>query len=72
MEGGNLLFLIFIIFTSAKIMGELCVRMKMPVIIGEIMAGMLLGTYVLGVIDTSNSVLMSFAEIGVILLACWV
>jgi len=72
MEGGNLLFLIFIIFTSAKIMGELCVRMKMPVIIGEIIAGMLLGTYVLGVIDTSNSVLMSFAEIGVIFLMFYV
>ena len=72
MEGGNLLFLIFIIFTSAKILGELCVRLKMPVIIGEIIAGMLLGTYVLGVIDTSNSILMSFADIGVIFLMFYV
>lgn len=72
MESGNLLFLIFIIFTSAKILGELCVRLKIPVIIGEILAGMLLGTYVLGVIDTSNSVLMSFAEIGVIFLMFYV
>lgn len=32
------------------------------------MAGVLLGSYVLGIIDTSNHTLMSFAEIGVIFL----
>lgn len=32
------------------------------------MAGVLLGNYVLGIIDTSNHTLMSFAEIGVIFL----
>jgi len=49
-------------------MGEICVRLKMPPIIGELMAGVLLGNYVLGIIDNSNDVLMSFAEIGVIFL----
>lgn len=68
MEVGNLLFYFFIIFTSAKILGEICVRLKMPAIIGELMAGVLLGNYVLGIIDNSNHVLMSFAEIGVIFL----
>lgn len=68
METGNLLFYFFIIFTTAKIMGEVFVRLKMPAIIGELMAGVLLGNYVLGIIDTSNHVLMSFAEIGVIFL----
>lgn len=68
MEAGNLLFYFFIIFTSAKLLGEICVRMKIPAIIGELLAGMLLGSYVLGVIDTSNHVLMTFAEIGVIFL----
>jgi len=67
-EAGNLLFYFFIIFTSAKLMGELCVRLRMPPIIGELMAGILLGNYVLGIIDTSNHILMSFAEIGVIFL----
>ncbi len=67
-EVGNLLFYFFIIFTSAKILGEICVRLKMPAIIGELMAGVLLGNYVLGIIDNSNHVLMSFAEIGVIFL----
>lgn len=68
MEAGNLLFFFFIIFSSAKILGEICVRLKMPAIIGEIMAGVILGNYVLGIIDNSNHVLMSFAEIGVIFL----
>lgn len=68
MESGNLLFFFFIIFTSAKILGEICVRLRMPAIIGELAAGVLLGNYVLGVINTSNHVLMSFAEIGVIFL----
>jgi Kef-type K+ transport system membrane component KefB len=68
MEAGNLLFYFFIIFTSAKILGEICVRLKMPSLIGELMAGVLLGNYVLGIIDNSNHVLMSFAEIGVIFL----
>lgn len=68
MEAGNLLFLIFIIFTSAKILGEIFVRLRMPPIIGELAAGVLLGNYVLGVINTSNNVLMSLAEIGVIFL----
>jgi len=68
MEAGNLLFYFFIIFTSAKILGEICIRLKMPPLIGELMAGVLLGNYVLGIIDNSNHVLMSFAEIGVIFL----
>lgn len=68
MEEGNLLFTFFIIFASAKIMGEIFVRLKMPAIIGELMAGVLLGNYALHLIDTSNHVLMSFAEIGVIFL----
>lgn len=72
MEAGNLLFFFFIIFTSAKLMGEIAVRLRMPPIVGEIMAGMILGTYVLGVIDTHNEVLMTFAEIGVIFLMFYV
>jgi Kef-type K+ transport system membrane component KefB len=68
LEAGELLFQIFIIFTSAKLLGELCVRVGVPAIIGELAAGVLLGSYVLGVINTSDHVLMSLAEIGVIFL----
>jgi Kef-type K+ transport system membrane component KefB len=68
MEAGNLLLYFFVIFTSAKILGELFTRLRMPAIVGELMAGVLLGNYVLGIISTENHVLMSFAEIGVIFL----
>jgi Kef-type K+ transport system membrane component KefB len=68
METGQLLFYFFIIFTSAKILGEVCVRLGMPALIGELAAGVMLGDYVLGVISTSDHVLMSFAELGVIFL----
>lgn len=68
MENGNLLFYFFMIFASAKILGEICVRLKMPALIGELTAGIILGSHVLGIIDSSNHVLMSFAEIGVIFL----
>ncbi len=72
METGNFLFYFFIIFTSAKILGAISIRLKMPAIIGELAAGVLLGNYVLGIINTSNHVLMSFAEIGVIFLMFYV
>jgi Kef-type K+ transport system membrane component KefB len=72
MDNGNLLFSFFIIFASAKLMGELFATIKLPSLIGEIFAGMILGDYVLGVIQTSNHVLMSFAEIGVIFLMFYV
>ena len=68
MEAGNLLLYFFVIFTSAKILGELSIRLRMPAIVGELTAGVLLGNYVLGIISTENHVLMSFAEIGVIFL----
>ncbi len=68
METGQLLFYFFVIFTSAKILGEVCVRLGMPALIGELAAGVMLGDYVLRVISTSDHVLMSFAELGVIFL----
>ncbi|MFQ6069804.1 MAG: cation:proton antiporter [Candidatus Aminicenantales bacterium] len=68
MEEGNFLLYFFLIFASAKIMGELCTRIKIPAIIGELLAGIILGSHMLGVIDSSNHVLMSFAEMGVIFL----
>lgn len=68
MEEGSLLFYFFIIFASAKLLGEVCVRLKTPPIIGELMAGMLLGNFGLALIDASNPVLNAFAEIGVIFL----
>lgn len=68
MEEGNLLFHFFIIFASAKILGEVFVRLRMPALVGELLAGVLLGPYVLRLISSENHVLMSLAELGVIFL----
>ncbi len=68
METGNLLLAFFVIYTAAKISGELFTRLKMPAIVGEIAAGVLIGEHVLGIIHTTDHVLMAFAEVGVIFL----
>lgn len=78
MEGKNLenitkiLFDLLLMFASAKIMGELFERIKQPAVIGEILAGILLGPYIFGLIDPSQvetfKVYKVLAEIGVIIL----
>src|SRR4030067_445019 len=63
----EMLFRLFIIFTSAKIMGELFERFKQPALIGEILAGVILGPYLLNMIP-QQEVYQVLAEIGVMVL----
>jgi Kef-type K+ transport system membrane component KefB len=56
---------LLVIFASAKVVGELFERIKLPSVLGEILAGAALGPYALAWIvpsDTTHSV----AEIGAI------
>jgi Kef-type K+ transport system membrane component KefB len=59
-------------FAAAKIMGEIFERIKQPAVIGEILAGILLGPHIFGLIDPSQvetfKVYEVLAEIGVIIL----
>jgi Kef-type K+ transport system membrane component KefB len=68
----RILFDLLIILAAAKIMGELFERVKQPVVIGEILAGVLLGPYVFGLISPSQvetfHVYQVLAEVGVIIL----
>jgi Kef-type K+ transport system membrane component KefB len=68
----KILFDLLLMFAAAKIMGELFERIKQPAVIGEIMAGILLGPYIFGVIHPSEvetfKVYQVLAEIGVIIL----
>ncbi len=68
----RILFDLLIILAAAKIMGELFERVKQPVVIGEILAGVLLGPYVFGLISPSHvetfHVYQILAEVGVIIL----
>jgi len=63
----EILFRLFIIFTSAKIMGEIFERLKQPALIGEILAGVILGPYLLNWIP-QQEVYQVLAEIGVMIL----
>lgn len=64
-------FMIFkdlaIIIFAAKLFGILAKKLKAPQVVGEIVAGLLLGPSLLGLVDQSDF-LVQMAEIGVILL----
>jgi Na+:H+ antiporter len=61
----QLLLQVLAIFVSAKVLGELFERIKLPSVLGEILAGAALGPYALGWIVPSDTI-HSVAEIGAI------
>ena len=64
----RLLLLLATILLSAKLLGELAERIGQPAVVGELVAGVLLGPSVLGFVDPTLPTLHLLAEIGVILL----
>jgi len=68
----RILFDLLMMFAAAKIMGEIFERIKQPAVIGEILAGILLGPYIFGLIHPAEvdvfHVYQVLAEIGVIIL----
>ncbi len=72
MEESHLIFQFFAIFTAAKIFGEVFSRLKMPAVVGELLAGVFLGAHCLGIISSDDTTLMSLAEMGVIFLLFYV
>lgn len=63
----RILFDLFLMFAAAKIMGELFERGRQPAVVGEILAGIILGPYILNMIGPSHFYQV-LAEIGVIIL----
>lgn len=63
----TLLFELFVIFVAAKLGGELFERLKVPAVLGEILAGVVFGPYAMGWVIPSATVL-SIAELGAIFL----
>jgi Kef-type K+ transport system membrane component KefB/predicted amino acid-binding ACT domain protein len=63
----ELLFGILIVLVFAKIAAELAERVGVPAVVGEIVAGVLIGPSVLGWVEP-NRTLETLAELGVILL----
>jgi len=66
-ETQTLLFELFVIFVAAKLGGELFERLRMPAVLGEILAGVIFGPYTLKWVIPSTTV-MSVAELGAIFL----
>ena len=64
----SLLIALVAIFVSTKLLGELAQRIGQPAVLGELLAGVLLGGSVLGIVDPSNAVLAAMAQIGVLVL----
>jgi Kef-type K+ transport system membrane component KefB len=58
---------ILIVLVAAKVAAEIAERIKVPAVVGEIVAGVVIGPSVLGLVGTTE-VLEVLAEIGVILL----
>ena len=52
--GESLLLELFVIFVSAKLLGELFERMRLPAVLGEMLAGVLLGPSALALIHPGN------------------
>jgi Kef-type K+ transport system membrane component KefB len=61
----KLLFQLFVIFVAAKIVGEIFERLRLPAVLGEILAGATFGPYALGLIHPTETI-YSVAEIGAI------
>ncbi len=59
---------ILVVLVAAKAAAELAERFGVPAVVGEIIAGVLVGPSVLGLVGHSDEVLRTLGEIGVILL----
>ncbi|HEY7233584.1 MAG TPA: cation:proton antiporter [Gemmatimonadaceae bacterium] len=64
----SLLAALVAIFITTKILGELAQRLRQPAVLGELIAGVVLGGSVLGIVNPSDPTLSALAEIGVIIL----
>jgi len=63
----NILLAMFLVFGSAKLLAEVFERLKQPGIVGEILAGIILGPSVLNWIQPTD-LLKALAELGVVFL----
>lgn len=68
----QILFPLALVFCVAKFLGLVARKLQMPQVVGEIVAGLILGPCILNIIDISNPQyglsIRSIAEIGVIML----
>jgi Kef-type K+ transport system membrane component KefB/predicted amino acid-binding ACT domain protein len=68
MDTASILLDLLIVLVAAKAAAELSGRIGIPAVVGEILAGILVGPSLLGWVGVDNEVLTVLGEIGVILL----
>lgn len=68
MNVSNVLFDILVVLVAAKVAAELAERVGVPAVVGEIVAGVLIGPSLLDLVGGNDEVLRTLGEIGVILL----
>lgn len=56
------------IIVATKLLGEIAQRLRQPAVLGELIAGVLLGGSVLGIVNAHEPVLHALAELGVLIL----
>jgi Kef-type K+ transport system membrane component KefB len=67
-EFDSLLIALVSVLVGAKLLGALAQRLGQPAVLGELLAGVLLGGSLLGVLDPHDPVIRALSEIGVIVL----
>ena len=68
MDFAQFLTEILIVLVAAKAAAEVSERIGIPAVVGEILAGVIVGPSVLGMVDGHDEVLVTLGELGVILL----
>ena len=63
----KVLLTLFLMLAAAKLMAEIFERLRQPAVVGEILAGVIIGPSILGWV-TPNEIIDTLAEIGVIFL----
>lgn len=64
----HLLITLVALLAAAKALGAIAQRFGQPAVVGELIAGVLLGASVLGIVDPADPVVQSLAELGVLVL----
>ena len=67
MQIQSLLLSLIAIWVSAKLLGQLAERLRLPSVLGELLAGVIIGPHALGLISDGEFIRL-LAQIGVILL----
>ena len=67
-DAATLLLVLAAMLALAKVLGDLFEHWGQAAVLGELLAGVLLGPSVLRLVDPNNDIIVAFAEIGVVIL----